>query len=58
MTGWTVNNKLEKMWKDMIRAQFEVLAKHLPGELKDSTKTLAIITSLQNKVWTRVLHER
>jgi hypothetical protein len=34
----TVNNELERMWKEVVMAQFKVLSCHLPGQTKENYK--------------------
>jgi hypothetical protein len=33
-----MNNELERMWKEMVMAQFTALSKHLPGGTRKTTK--------------------
>jgi hypothetical protein len=34
----TVNNELERMWKEAVMAKFKVLSQHLPGRTEENHK--------------------
>jgi hypothetical protein len=36
-----MNNKYERVWKNVIVAQFNVLFRHLPAELRETTQILS-----------------
>jgi hypothetical protein len=51
----TVNTDLERMWKEVVVACFQVLYQHLPGVVERTTETLATRVGLRAEIRTRYL---
>jgi hypothetical protein len=54
VVGWLMSNKLESMWKEAFVAWFEILFRHLPGQLWEIVKTSVRITDVPVKIWTNM----
>ena len=51
MVGCSVNTVLERMWKDVVLAEFEVLLWHLPEWSEEKSQTPAKIIGLRFLTW-------
>jgi hypothetical protein len=59
MKWWQVNNELERIWKEVVVAQFKVLSLHLPGGTITFGTFLLVHSRLYtNRLCRRVLSQR
>jgi hypothetical protein len=50
--GWSVNNELERLWKDVVVTGFDILSWHLSGTAKEDHENPVRIAPVPAKIQT------